>query len=320
MHIGIFGSVRVPALTHLLCCLLAAFFSASPGHAQRLADHVFIVSLDGGKPAVIAASNMPVLQKLVAEGAVTWSAQTIYPPMTLPSHTSMLTGLGPRKHRVLWNDYLPARGIIAAPTVFTIAKRFDARIATALFAGKSKFLHLVQGGSLDFAGFTGPRDRPLPPGAQLIERELSQSQAVAKAAAAYIAVRKPNLSFIHLSDPDSAGHSSGWGSPEQKAAFEVSDQALGEIVRSLEQAGIAGRSVIIVSADHGGHGKDHGDNIPDDMTIPWIVWGKGVRKATTIREPVTTFDSAATALWLLGVPLPAEFDGKPVTQAFETAK
>ena len=35
------------------------------------ADHVFIISIDGGKPAVIAQSDMPVLKQLVREGAWT---------------------------------------------------------------------------------------------------------------------------------------------------------------------------------------------------------------------------------------------------------
>ena len=75
--------------------------------------------------------------------------------------------------------------------------------------------------------------------------------------------------------------------------------------------------MIIVTADHGGHLKTHGDNIPDDMIIPWVAWGKGVKKNFTITEPVTTYDTAATALWLLDLPIPAEFDGKPVISAFE---
>jgi len=62
------------------------------------AEHVFIISIDGGKPAVIAKSRMPVLQKLVAEGAHTWAASTIFPSKTLPSHTSMLTGRYPHEH------------------------------------------------------------------------------------------------------------------------------------------------------------------------------------------------------------------------------
>ena len=39
--------------------------------AAPRAEHVFVVSIDGGKPAVIAESEMPVLKKLAAEGAVT---------------------------------------------------------------------------------------------------------------------------------------------------------------------------------------------------------------------------------------------------------
>lgn len=103
----------------------------------------------------------------------------------------------------------------------------------------------------------------------------------------------------------------------KKEAFKVSDQALGQLINSIKEAGIADTSVILISADHGGHDKTHGEVIPDDMLIPWVAWGKGVKKGFTITSPVTTYDTAATALWLLDVPLPAEFDGKPVVTAFE---
>jgi arylsulfatase A-like enzyme len=39
----------------------------------------------------------------------------------------------------------------------------------------------------------------------------------------------------------------------------------------------------------------------------------------TLVKPVTTYDTAATALWLLDVPIPKSFDGKPVTEAFGPA-
>jgi arylsulfatase A-like enzyme len=77
---------------------------------------------------------------------------------------------------------------------------------------------------------------------------------------------------------------------------------------------------VILSADHGGHDKTHGTNSAEDMIIPWVVWGAGVKKNYTITAPVTTFDSAATALYALGIPLPAEFDGKPVLSAFQNAQ
>ncbi len=304
----------------LVLALLTAFITPTIQADERRVEHVFIISFDGGKPAVIAESEMPNIKKLAAEGAVTWTANTIFPSKTLPSHTSMLTGVGPDKHQVLWNNFEPIRGKIKQPTVFSIAKQFNPAISTALFAGKVKFRHLWQKGALDLFDFGGPAEDVPVAGTLEVEKQVIPSQYVAKNAAAYIIAQKPNLCFIHFADPDSAGHKSGWGSPEQKEAFKVSDQALGQITRAFQQAGIAESSVIIISADHGGHNKNHGDNIPDDMNIPWIASGKGVKKGYAITQPVTTFDTTATALWLLGVPLPADLDGKPVKEAFEEAK
>ena len=287
-----------------------------PLHAEKRADHVFIISFDGGKPAVIHESDMPVLKKLVSEGAVTWTAQTIIPSKTLPSHTSMLTGVQPEKHQVLWNNYTPIKGKVKVPTVFAIVRQADPKLGTAMFPGKVKFRHLWQPGTLDVFDYNGPaQDTPVA-GTEEVEKQVIPAQSVAKASSKYIEEKKPNLTFIHFPDPDSAGHKSGWGSPEQKEAFKVSDQALGQVVAALIKAGIADSSVIIISADHGGHAKTHGENIPDDMNIPWVAWGKGVKKNFVITQPVSTCDTTATALWLLDITLPSDLDGKPVKEAF----
>jgi hypothetical protein len=84
----------------------------------------------------------------------------------------------------------------------------------------------------------------------------------------------------------------------------------------VKQAGIARQSTFILSADHGRHDKTHGSNSPEDMTNSWIAWGAGTKLAYDIKDPVSTCDTAATALWLLDVPLPIGWDGKPVTSAF----
>lgn len=259
--------------------------------------HVFVVSLDGGKPAVIKESRMPSLTAMVAQGAHTWQAQTTFPSITLTSHTSMLTGVGPEKHKILWNDWLPERGMVTVPTIFALARQ--AGQTTAMFVGKPKFLHLFVPRTLN--EFSLPE---------------YHARSVSEAAARYIVAKKPNLCFIHFADPDEAGHAHGWGSPEQKEAFAASDAALKTVQDALRRAGIEKTSVVIVSADHGGHAKTHGTNSPDDMTIPWIAWGAGVRPGHAITAPITTYDTAATALWLLGVPVPEGLDGKPVTNAF----
>ena len=121
------------------------------------AEHVFVVSIDGGKPAVIAESEMPVLKKLAAEGAVTWQASTIIPPKTLPSHTSMLTGVDPKKHEVLWNAYTPIRGPVKVPTAFSLLRAKEPQAITGMFVCKQKFRHLWQKDSLTIFDFGGPQ-------------------------------------------------------------------------------------------------------------------------------------------------------------------
>lgn len=296
--------------------LLAALVPTLVFAAPR-AEHVFIISIDGGKPAVIAESEMPTLKKLAAEGAVTWQASTIIPPKTLPSHTSMLTGVGPEKHQVLWNDFSPIRGPVKVPTVFSLLRAADPQAVTGMFVCKQKFRHLWLKDSLTIFDFGGPQTTAPVAGSPEVEKDKKPAQMEAKNAAVWIKEAKPRLAFIHFADPDTAGHKDGWGSPQQKEAFKVSDQALWQVIRGIQEAGIADSSVVLISADHGGHDKTHGENIPDDMLIPWVAWGKGVRKSFTITAPVTTYDTAATALWLLDIPLPSGFDGKPVTSAFE---
>jgi predicted AlkP superfamily pyrophosphatase or phosphodiesterase len=186
-----------------------------------------------------------------------------------------------------------------------------------MFVCKQKFRHLWIEGTLDTFDFGGPiQDTPVA-GSPEIEKDKKPAQLEAKNASAWIKEKKPKLLFVHFADPDTAGHKDGWGSPQQKEAFKVTDQALWQVWTAVKDAGIAESTVILISADHGGHDKTHGLNIPDDMIIPWVAWGKGVKANTTISSPVTTYDTAATALWLLDVPLPAEFDGKPVVSAFE---
>jgi predicted AlkP superfamily pyrophosphatase or phosphodiesterase len=284
--------------------------------ATTRTEHVFIISFDGGNPTIMQQAEMPNFKRLAAEGAYTWQARTILPSKTLPSHTAMLTGVDIAKHQIDWNDFFPLRGQVKVPTVFELLKAAQPQAQTALFCGKIKFRHLWKPDTLDIfnCGSTyGPE--PIP---ATEEKKLVPAQQVAAQAVPYIIENKPTLCFIHFPDADSAGHKSGWGSPEQMKAFKVCDQALSQILTAIDQAGIRETSTLILTADHGGSQKNHFQPIPSDITIPWIAWGKAVKKQHSItKDSLFTFDTAATALWLLGVPLPTEFDGEPVLEAFE---
>lgn len=299
--------------------VLAAWLWAFIAFASPRAEHVFIISIDGGKPAVIQKSAMPVLDKIVAEGAHTRNAKTIFPSKTLPSHTSMLTGVGPEKHKVLWNDWIPSKGLVRVPSVFTEAKAAD--LSTAMFVGKAKFRHFLVPGMVDEFCYNQNHAAEISKVVAGQKKAMKEGTVLAKYvaqdAAKYIVEKKPDLCFIHFTDTDDTGHKYGWGSKQQMRAFGDVDAALGTIFDAIHRAGIAGDTVVIISADHGGHAKTHGLNTPDDMTIPWVVWGEHVRKGFTIQAPVVTYDTAATALWLLGAPHPKDMDGYPVVSAFE---
>ena len=302
-------------MKHLLVVLQTVVcFAVTTFAAPQRAAHVFIVSFDQGSPAGIAKSDMPLVKAMATEGAHTWSAYTIVPSLTLPAHTSMLTGVGIQKHQILWNDYSPARGLVKVPTIFSIAK--EHALSTAMFVCKEKFKTLQLPGSVDV--FVLP--------------ESQNAKGVAEAFVAQVGALQPNLCFIHFGDPDAAGHKYGMDSPEKMQSFADCDAALKIIKDAVAAAGMADSSVFLLTADHGGHdvaelkngqptGKmlgTHGSPETDDVVIPWIASGKGVKKGYTITAPVVVYDTAATALWLLGIDVPAEFWGRPVTTAFES--
>jgi hypothetical protein len=50
--------------------------------------------------------------------------------------------------------------------------------------------------------------------------------------------------------------------------------------------------------------------------IPWLAWGEGVQPGTQLGHAIRTMDTAATALWLLGVAVPEGWSGIAVAGAF----
>lgn len=301
---------RLTPLILSLCLPLLATAAPRTGH-------VFILSFDGGNPTILQTAEMPHFKRLAAEGAHSWQANTIIPSKTLPSHTSMLTGVDISRHGIDWNDYFPLRGLVKVPTIFSVTKAARPETSTALFCGKIKFRHLWLKGTLDTFNCGGayPEGAPSPASE---DKKLVPAQQVAAEVVPYILEKKPQLCFIHFPDIDSAGHKSGWGSPEQMEAFKVCDQALGQVLRAIETAGIAQDSTIILTADHGGKDRNHFDPVVNNTTIPWVAWGKAVKKGHAIeKKTIMTYDTAATALWLLDIAAPAPFDGEPVLEAFE---
>jgi len=262
---------------------------------QTRPARVLILSIDGLRPDTIELTPMTNLQALMRQGAYSLVAQTIYPSSTLPSHSSMLTGLCPDKHGVDWNDYIPRLGYAEGVDIFDLAHA--AGLRTVMVVGKEKLRQVTMPESTDVFEFINDRD------------------TVIAARVAELIPQGFGLMFIHFPTPDWMGHEYGWLSPEQFSVLFRADEALLIILNALERGGMREDTLIIVTADHGGHDTTHGTSLLEDMTIPWIIAGPGVRHAV-LPTNINTTDTAATVAWAMGLPLQPEWDGLPVLEAF----
>jgi predicted AlkP superfamily pyrophosphatase or phosphodiesterase len=270
--------------------------------ASSVTRNVVLVSIDGLRPDAIERFGAVTLQRLIREGSASLAARTIDPSKTLPSHTSMLSGEPPDEHGVLWNNVLSAEtDEVGFDTVFSVARAGG--YSTAAFFSKPKFSPLQRPGTLDYSQAPGGWF-----GGWSSDRTVGDVRE-------YLADNRPNLLFVHLADPDRAGHDSGWMSSSYGRAVQVSDAAVGRLLAAADAAYGRGRYTMIVTADHGGHDYDHGSADPRDVTIPWIAWGQGVRPGA-LEHPIRTFDTAPTVLWLLGTRPPDAWNGVPILDAF----
>ncbi|MDD5151913.1 MAG: alkaline phosphatase family protein [Flavobacterium sp.] len=129
--------------------------------------------------------------------------------------------------------------------------------------------------------------------------------------------KKPTFTFIHFDHIDHAGHEYGHGSPEYYKSVEKADALLGLLFQAIQKAGIADETMVIVTSDHGGIGHGHGGESLKEIEIPFIVWGKSIKKNFKITSPVYQYDNAATVAYALGINIPTAWIGKPVLNAFE---
>jgi predicted AlkP superfamily pyrophosphatase or phosphodiesterase len=254
---------------------------------------VAILSIDGLRPDALSDTATPNILGLARRGTASFSAQTVFSPTTLPSHASMLSGYLPARHGLSWDDWRPQSGFIRVPTIFTIASQAAHR--TVLIAGKEKFQHLLLPGTVQTFVLCAPDD------------EVANS-AVVQAGTDF------DLMFVHLPTVDVVGHASRWMSDKYMQQVTTTDAAIGRIVAALPRG-----TTIIVTADHGGVGNTHGANQPSDMTIPWIIVGPDIVAGQLLPPTVkvSTMDTAATALKVLGLSLSADASGRVVNEAFE---
>ncbi len=304
-----------------------------------------LVSVDGLAPRfleqVMSEGHAPTFTKLQSLAAWTHNARTDKThTYTLPNHTCMLTGLpvqpvpgleSYRAHFYVANTD-PAPGATLhqlrfpehtyTPSMFDVAH--DNGLATAMFASKTKFSLFSQ--TYNDAG--GPDTIGFDNGARKIDKVVLNVDPAAMVGELVTQLKTlpPHLTFVHLNQPDGAGHSLGWGSPEYLTAVSAMDALLGQILTTIQQGQLKDRTALIVTADHGG--VDYSHLTPDDalnFRIPFYVMAPGVAPgdiyaslehrvapdaATNpgydeLSQPIRNGDAGNVALDLLGLdPIP----------------
>jgi predicted AlkP superfamily pyrophosphatase or phosphodiesterase len=287
VHIALSRVVRyAPVLVVLFGAAFLEARSAAPQRIERASVHVerpsahqvVLISIDGLGAHVLERSHAPRLKQLASEGTAL-QAETVKPSRTLPSHFSMLSGLPPSVHGVLWNDYRPFV-TIKVRTVFTYCK--EARLRCGLFAGKDKFAHFAEH----------------EPGVQHYEC-LGDSPNILSAALAYLSGSDPDLTVIHLPEVDQIGHEIGWGSATQLDAVRNIDHDLARFFDRLLPTRTRPLAVI-VTADHGGFEHDHAEGPHQEMVVPWLIWDSAERHIPGAKGWPTIADTAPTVISLLG--------------------
>ena len=92
------------------------------------------------------------------------------------------------------------------------------------------------------------------------------------------------------------------------------DEVLGQIQQALSSAGVADKTIVVLTSDHGeelgDHGVwEHGWMWDTNLHIPWILSGPGVSAGLRVPDIVESVDLMPTVLGLLGVEPPGDMDG-----------
>ncbi|HTI69543.1 MAG TPA: alkaline phosphatase [Candidatus Limnocylindria bacterium] len=293
-----------------LATLLALVSGAALGfkaQAETSPKHILVIGCDGMGSIAFTASNAPTMHRLMREGAYTLRARGVMPTSSSPNWASMIMGSGPEQHGVTSNEWETNRFQFSAletgpeglfPTIFRVVREQK----------PSSSIYCVH----DWDGFGRLVEKRA---ANLVTNVLGSTNTAAYAARV-IEEKKPTFLFVHFDMVDHAGHGHGWVTPEYFDAVEGADKLIAQLIASLEKAGIAKDTLVLITADHGGVGTKHGGLTMEELEIPWIVWGAGVVRGHVIKSPVNTFDTAASLAYVLKLTPPSVWIGKPVKEAF----
>ena len=249
---------------------------------------VVLILVDGMRPDAI--SDLPEARDMLENSSVCLKGTTVLPSVTLPCHMSLFHSVTPERHGTTTNVYMPQ----VRPVMGLCEQLGDNKKHCAFFYNWEELRDLSRPGYLDFSYFCSGY------GHGFEESNL----AVTENEIEYIVKHSPDFSFVYLGWVDEAGHAYTWMSDEYMTAVHSSWDCINRIRKSLGD-----EYCVIVTADHGGHARMHGTDMPEDMTIPIILEGKPFEKGKII-ENADIIDIAPTVAKLLDTEPNDTWEGK----------
>lgn len=263
-----------------LACLIATLALQPHRAIASTNHHVILVTIDGLAAYYLKDTKAPIptIRKLIAEGAVAEGMHVANPAITWPNHTTLVTGMRPAKHSVLFNGVLvrPGAGkavrvdgardksdLVAVPTIYDHLHRAGYRTADINWPCTRGATTLDDSfpDVPDQVACMTPRLRDELIAAGWLEGTNDatfrlQSAPVrdriwTEAAAHVLRQRRPNFMLIHMLVTDSTQHKYGPQSPAAYAAIALADAQLADILRAIDAAGLREKTTLFVTADHG---------------------------------------------------------------------
>jgi predicted AlkP superfamily pyrophosphatase or phosphodiesterase len=269
------------ALVVVLALLGASDTAVQQGDAHR--RHVVLISIDGLAAFHLgnAALDLPNIRALAAAG-VHATSETVFPSVTHPAHTTLITGTTPRQHGVINNRVLdrrtgkrfhitnlPRAESIKVPTLFDAVHQQGRRTA-ALFWPETKddasiddnIAEVFDTGEMADPAVISPTlmaelrkaGVPIDSYFSFYDDPFAQGAAdlaLTQAAAHILKARQPALLALHLLVTDKVQHEFGAEHYLSHAALTTADHCVGLIRKAVSESGMSDRTIIVVAADHG---------------------------------------------------------------------
>ncbi len=294
--------------------ILATLFLAVNYAAQaRDAKRVVILALDGMSVKGFEQANTPVMDALMAEGALSLTTRVVNPSVTLPNWTSHLTGSGPEQHGVVDNGWR-----VDSHTLSPSAKDADGYYPSVFQVLKESVSDIKIGFYYEWSPLINAFNPKYMDDVQRIDKTEQSHAQLGELAYNFIETNKdqPTVIFYLNDDVDGKGHSYNWSSEEYFKAIETADKNFGVLIEKLKAAGMYDDTYFFILSDHGGIGTGHGGVTHDEMIVPWGVKGPGIKQGFIITDANNTVNTATTLLNIFDIKQPQSWTGQTVESIY----